>query len=214
MLQRKLVSARPEFVQLPAGWHRIKLANVIESDSFTQYNGTPKEKTYGWTDPCPQLIMTMVSAVKGIIGGITHRFNLLAYLKFDKLTEKQVASGKFHDINGYACVYNKKDDTYTRIIDDKGVQACDNILNQALYALGIPEGFVPMTCQDEEGNILESDFPELLASGKELTAEILVAEEADPNTGNIQLRVTKWRRPKIEAKALEVVGHPGTAVME
>jgi len=93
--------------------------------------------------------------------------------------------------------------------------ACDNILNQALYAFGIQEGFVPMTCMDEDGTVLESDFPELLASGKELVADIQVVEEIDPNTGNTQLRVKKYRRPKIEAKTLEIpAGHPGTEYME
>ena len=202
MLQRRLVSARPEFAQLPVGTHLVKIANVIESDSFTQYNGAPKEKSYGWANPCPQLIVTLVSATRGVIGGITHRFNLEAYKKFDKLTESQVKSGKFHDIRGYACVKDKKGD-FLRIIDDEGLRACDNILNQALYAFGIPEGFVPMTFMDPDtGELVKSEFPELLASDVQLVAEIKVDEEINPETGNTQLRVKSFKRPKIEAKEL------------
>lgn len=216
MLQRKFVASKPDFVQLKPGWHQVRLANAFESDSFTQYNGSAKEKSYGWIDPCPQLIATLVSNEKSVIGGVTTRFNLLAYKKYDKLNEKQIKSKKYHDIVGYACM-KQKDGTFIRVIDEEGLKACDNILNSALYALGLPEGFVPVTCQDEDGTVYESQFPEVLESGEPLIADILVEEKVYED--KIQLRITKWRRPKLEPKTIvtadgELHEPAGTVMME
>ena len=134
-------SEKPSFTQLPEGKLNLKLVAVIMLNSFLNHDGTekPADKRKGWDDPTPQLAITVISADPLIKGGMTHRLNGLGYKSYDSLTKKQLETGNFQNIAGYACKTDK-DGNIVRIVDDAKTEQCKNILNELFGAIGLPEG--------------------------------------------------------------------------
>ena len=134
-------SEKPSFTQLPEGKLSLKLVAVILLNSFLNHDGTekPADKRKGWADSTPQLAITVISADPAIKGGMTHRLNGLGYKTYDMLTKKQLESGKFQNIEGYACITDK-DGNIVRVVDEAKTEQCKNILNELFSALGLPEG--------------------------------------------------------------------------
>ena len=131
-------SEKPSFTQLPEGKQLIKLVAAILLNSFLNHDGTekPADKRKGWMDSTPQLAITVIGVDNK--GGMTHRLNGLGYKTYDSLTEKQLKSGKFENIEGYACQI--VDGNLVRIVDDAKTEQCKNILNELFSALGLEEG--------------------------------------------------------------------------
>lgn len=139
-------SERPNFTQLPEGKMNLRLVAVILLNSFLNHDGTekPADKRKGWADPTPQLAITVIGEFmnkdgKPIKGGMTHRLNGLGYKTYDTLTKKQIESGKFQNIETYAC-QTDKDGNIVRIVDETKTEQCRNILNELFAALGLPDG--------------------------------------------------------------------------
>ena len=132
-------SEKPSFTQLPEGKQGLKLVAAILLNSFLNHDGTekPADKRKGWADSTPQLAITVIGVENK--GGMTHRLNGLGYKSYDSLTEKQLRSGKFENVEGYACQIDK-DKNLVRIIDDAKTEQCKNILNELFSAMGLPEG--------------------------------------------------------------------------
>ena len=116
---------------------RIIRATVL--NSLQQYNGQPKDELPAWANATPQLAITVVAAEDGKSGGLTHRFNGCGYRKYDELSEKELKSGNYEAIEGYAC-YKDKEGDIVREESEDNTKACENILNQFAMAMQIPEG--------------------------------------------------------------------------
>lgn len=168
-------SKAPMFNSLGEGEHRVKLVKYMTSDSFTNYDGTTKKDLPGHSTPCPQLIITVVAVNNS--GALVHRVNLSAYRKFNELTEKELKSGKFSDIDGFACIADKSG-KLQRIPDEEREQSCISILDQLFHALQLPEG---------------SGFDDLdtAIAGK---TEFVVNVVNEPYDNRDQMRISKFKK--------------------
>jgi hypothetical protein len=131
-------SKTPEFQKLPEGENEVRLVSYKPTDSFHNYDGTLKDVLPAYTNPCEQLALTFVST-KGA-GGMTHRINMEGYPRYSELSDEEIKSGKFTDVNGYACSVNKKSGKLERTPDKNRTAVCENILDQFFGAIGLPEG--------------------------------------------------------------------------
>jgi len=131
--------AKPEFQSLVEGEQIVRLLRVEALNSFQQYNGEAKDSLPEWANATPQLAITVVAAEDGKNGGLTHRFNGCGYRKYSELSEKELKSGKYENISGYAC-YKDDDGDLVREEDAIRTKSCENIVNQFAAALHIKEG--------------------------------------------------------------------------
>jgi len=136
---RSFKVSKPEFVTLKEGEQVVRIIRAQVLTSFQNYDGSPKEESKEWTNPIPQLAITVVAAEDGKSGGLTHRFNGEGCRKYNELSEKELASGKYEDIEGYAC-YKDKDGDVVREESDDNTKACENIINQFAMAMQFEEG--------------------------------------------------------------------------
>jgi hypothetical protein len=178
-------SKAPEFMKLSEGNHDVRLVSYKETDSFHNYDGSLKAELPEYSNPCEQLAITLV-AIKG--GGITHRLNLEGYVKFSELTTKEIQSGKFSDVNGFACAINQKTKKLERIVDENKTVTCMNIVDQFFASVGLKEG---STLNDLNTAIAEK-----------MPLSITVVN--DPYDGQDQLRIKSFRKVKVEEKKVEV----------
>lgn len=130
---------KPEFQLLPEGEQLVRVIRRTVLNSFQQYSGQPKEDLPEWQNATPQLAITVVAAEEGKNGGLTHRFNGCGYRKYDELSEKEMKSDKYENVEGYAC-YKDKDSDLVRETDKDRTKSCSNILNQFAASLHIKEG--------------------------------------------------------------------------
>lgn len=131
-------SKAPEFQKLEKGDHDVRLVSYKTIDSFHNYDGTLKPNLPAYTNPTEQLVITVVSANGK--GGLTHRLNMDGYVRFSELTEKEVKSGKFVEIDSYACAKDPKTGDLVRITDEARTKTCEGILDQMFAAMQIPVG--------------------------------------------------------------------------
>jgi len=131
-------SKAPEFQKLPEGDQNVRLVSYRVSDSFHQFDGSLKDNLPEYENPTEQLIVTCVSTSGK--GGITHRLNMEGYTRFNELTDKQLQSGKFVDVDGYACARDIKTKKLIRLSDPKRTATCEGILDQMFAAMNIPVG--------------------------------------------------------------------------
>lgn len=177
-------SKTPEFNRLPEGWNTVRLAKVVETDSFHNYNGTLKENLPQYSDPCEQLAATFVSTANPSKGAMTHRFNLIGYTRFNELSDAMIKSGKFTDVGGYACAVNKRTDKLERIEDKARSAKCIGIVDQLFAALGLPEGSGIDALDDAISERLELDVN-------------VVNEPYDNGEGTTdQFRISQFRKKK------------------
>jgi hypothetical protein len=169
--------AKPEFQLLKEGEHVVRLLRVEVLNSFQQFNGATKDELPPWKNATPQLAITVVAAEEGKSGGMTHRINGCGYRKYDDLSAKEIKSGKYEDINGYAC-YKDEDDDVVREEDEERTQSCANIINQIANAMKIKEG-TPLLAGLEEAIADQTNF------------KVTVVNE--PYDGKDQFRLTKFR---------------------
>ena len=168
-------SSTPEFQQIgEVTRHSFRLSAFKLLDSFQNYDGSDKEELPVWEDPVPQLAVVAVSTEGK--GGITHRFNGCGYVKFDDLSKKDVESGKFEDVKGYAVT--EKDGHKVRKEDPVKTQSCLNILNQFYSALGM-----------KEGSSID-DLNRAIEDGYTFMADVV----NDPYDGRDQFRLTRFRK--------------------
>ena len=159
---------------LPVGEHRVRLAQAFETDSFRNSDGSLKADLPSWKTPTDQLYMLCVS-VEGK-GSIGHRLQGKAWRKFDQLTDAEIASKKFINVDGYACV-KAKDGSVDRIPDEKGLEACSRIFDRFMNAVGLPEG---STIEDLDGVIADK-------------TEFLIVVVNDEYEGKDQYRIKSFK---------------------
>jgi hypothetical protein len=173
-------SKAPEFMKLSEGNHDVRLVSYKETDSFHNYDGSLKAELPEYSNPCEQLAITLV-AIKG--GGITHRLNLEGYVKFSELTTKEIQSGKFSDVNGFACAINQKTKKLERIPDENKTKTCENILDQFFASTNLPLG----------SGLNDLDT----AIAEKMPLSIVVVN--DPYEGQDQLRIKNFRKFSVAA---------------
>lgn len=174
-------SKAPEFQRLSEGTHNVRLVSIKETNSSLNYDGSLKEKLPEYVDTTEQLAITVVSTEGK--GGMTHRLNAEGFVKFDELTDEEIRSKKFTNVNGYACAKNKAG-KLQRVPDPKKTQACDNIMDQFMAATGLPEG---STLQDLD-TVIENK------------TEFQVVVVNDEHEGKDQYRIKSFK------KAMSAVG--------
>ena len=174
---KKFKVSRPEFALLPVGEQIVRLLRTEEMNSFQQYNGTPKDELPEWQNATPQLAVTVVAAEEGKNGGLTHRFNGCGYVKHDELSDKEIKSGNYVNVDGYAC-YKDDDKDLVRKESDERTQACANIMNQFAAALQVEE---------------ETDLLEGLNQAITEQTPFRVTVTNDPYDGKDQLRLSRFR---------------------
>ncbi len=138
---------KPEFVLLALGENIVYLSRYEQTSSFKKYDGSPKDELPEWKDEGPQLAITVTAGEEGKNGALTHRLQMYGFVRFDELSDKQIKTGKYENIGGYACVKTKAGAT-VRIIDEERTQKCTNILMQFCNALQIP-----VATEDDESTI-------------------------------------------------------------
>lgn len=131
-------SKAPEFQKLDEGDHTVRLASYKATDSFHNYDGTLKENLPEYKNSTEQLAITVVAV--GGRGGLTHRLNLDGYLRMSELSDKEIKSGKFVDIDGYACAKDPKSGDIIRLTDETRTKTCEGIMDQFFAAIGLPVG--------------------------------------------------------------------------
>jgi hypothetical protein len=175
-------SKAPEFQKLSEGTHNVRLVAVKETDSAHNYDGSLKDPLPEYVDVTEQLAITVVSTEGK--GGMTHRLNAEGFTKFSDLTDEEIKSKKFTNVNGYACAKNKQG-KLERIPDDKKTAACDNIMDQFMAATGLPEGSSL------------SDLDEAIQNRSEF-AVVVVNDEYD---GKDQYRIKSFKKATAEITA-------------
>lgn len=171
-------TSKPEFNLLSEGEHNVRLIRYKVLDSFTQYSDEPKANEKPWSNPCPQLAITVVSSEEGKSGGLTHRLNFEGYPRFSELSDKQQKSGEFIDLEGYACTKDKQGNVI-RPTDPDRTQSCANIVNQFAMALSVDEG----------ANLLDA-----LDSAIQDKVSMRVTVTNEPWDGKDQLRLNRFRQ--------------------
>jgi hypothetical protein len=97
--------------------------------------------------------------------------------RYSELTKKQLESGKYQDVEGYACLTDKKGNVL-RVEDPERTKSCHNILSQLFNSLGLPEG----------------SGIDALENAVEQGTELLIDVKAEEYEGKTQLRVAKTRK--------------------
>ena len=173
----------PEFQQLSEGDCIVNLSRFEEVNSFIQYNGEEKDNLPPWQNLHPQLALTMVSAEEGKPGAITHRMNGKGWKKYSQLTEEEKASGKYDKAGDWAITADENGKT-VRIEDPEKTKICENMLAQALTAMGC-----------DVGGDIEEELNHVIENKVQFKITVSVEPYADPETGEIrdQHRVTRFR---------------------
>jgi hypothetical protein len=131
-------SKLPEFQKLPEGDNEVRLVSYKPTDSFHNFDGTLKDPLPEYVNATEQLIITVVGTDPKK-GGLTHRLNLDGYLRYSELTDKELQSGKFEDVDGYACAKDKTGGL-VRLTDEGRTKTCLGIIDQMFAAMQIPVG--------------------------------------------------------------------------
>lgn len=124
---------------LDVGTENVRAAKMSLTDSFSNFNGTPRPAgdLPEWSDPTTQLAVTFASTEGH--GVHTHRFNLQGFKPWDQLTEEQQKSEDFVQLGRYACKLNKKEQLVRLPDKDKSATAI-GMLDQLFAALTLPVG--------------------------------------------------------------------------
>jgi hypothetical protein len=166
---------------LPVGEHRVKCIQGIETDSFTSHAGEKKDKEYPWVNPTDQFLIHVVS-VEGK-GSLIHRLQGQGLKKFADLTDEEIKSKKYTNLEGYACIKTKLG--MERIEDKVKTASCDRIFDRFMNALGAPEGS-------------GLDFVDQAIANK---TEFMVIVTNDEYEGKDQLRISGFKPVSAEIKA-------------
>lgn len=121
---------------LPVGEHRVRIIEAFETDSFTSHDKTRKDKEFPWINPTDQFLIHVVSVENK--GSLIHRLQGQGWKKFDSLTDDEVKSKKFTNLDGYACIKTKAG--MERVEDETKTLQCNRIFDRLMNAVGAPEG--------------------------------------------------------------------------
>lgn len=139
-------SKQPMSQLLKEGVHIVKLLKYTECTSFDELKGMKvigqKETLPEWCNPIDVLAIEVANKN----GVLVHRQHLAGAGRYSELTDKQLQSGLYEDIEGFAC--KKTKNGLERIDDPTRTATCLRILDHFLWALGQPEGTNALVCMD------------------------------------------------------------------
>lgn len=162
--------------QLGVGTHTVTVVEYRVTHSREQWDGSPKENLPEFEDATPQLGV-MFRNDKGIA---FHRFNMYGYARWEDLSDKQQASGKYHKVQFgnrlYAC--EEKNGSLIRVRDPKRCRDAESFVNQFVSAVGMT------------GKPLGESLP-LMVSDK---VELNIVVENDPYEGSDYAAVKSFRK--------------------
>lgn len=170
------VSKLVEFMKLPEGDNDVRLVSYHISDSFHNSDGSLKAELPAYKNPAGQLILTFIGLANN--GGITVRLNDTGFRKYAKLSDDEIASGKYTDVNGYACTVDTQSGKLVRVESEENTRTCENILDQFFASCQIPEG----SGIDALDAVIANKTP------------IRVTVVNDPYEERDQLRISKFRK--------------------
>jgi len=124
---------------LDVGTENVRVAKMSLTDSFSNFDGTPRPASQlpEWTDPTIQLAVTFAS-LEGH-GVHTHRFNLQGFRRWDELTEEAQKDDAYVQLGDYACTI-EDDDQIVRELDETRSATAIGMLDQLFAALSLPIG--------------------------------------------------------------------------
>ena len=167
--------AKPAMTLLTAGEHRVRILSLRMTDADHKLDGTPKDEQKPWVGEHTQLAITF-GGVKG--GLITNRFNSKGFERYDELDDKQRASGLFTNVEGFACIKNKKGQL-ERVESVAKTTECINIINKFAAAIDAVEG-----------ESLVDTIEAAIADKREL----IVVVKADTYKGKDQVVVSAYKK--------------------
>jgi hypothetical protein len=127
--------------------NEAKIINSFEKN----LRGELKDELPGYANPTRQIALVLVSGD----GVITTRLNVDGFVKYADLSQKQIDSGKYQDINGYAVMtaknvknldaevvaeFNIQPDDVVRIPSSDNTESCANMISDVCAALGANDG--------------------------------------------------------------------------
>ena len=170
------VSRQPMSQLLKEGTHIVALRAYTECTSFDVLKNMQviglKEELPAWCNPIPVLAIQ----VAGKDGVLTHRIHLEGERRTSELSDIELKSGKYEDVEGFACIRTKKG--LERVKDESRTASCENILNSLLWAL----------CQEE--GISAQDILDNAIANKTMFEVTVVKEPWD--TGD-QFRISRFK---------------------
>lgn len=169
---------------LGIGEHVVRLKEFRIIDSFTKYNGQPKEKQPVWANACDQLGYQVVNAELNeegneLPGTRTDRLNAFGFLKMKDVPEDKKANYEEH--KGWACYLDKKSGKLMREVDPNNSVVCQNIQGQFAKALGIAVSV-------EDGSFING-----LNEAIQNKTNFRITVSASTYDGSEQLRITRFR---------------------
>lgn len=120
---------------LPEGEHICRILSYKRTNSFENYDGSPKDNLPKWKNPEEQIAIRFVVAEPDKSGMITHWYNGEGFEKFDDMTDEDIKKLKLVNIDGFACTENK-DGSFSRIHSDVNTNTCGRIFSRLLRSLG------------------------------------------------------------------------------
>lgn len=173
---KSFVSRQPVSQLLKEGTHIVALRAYTECTSFDNLKNMQvvglKEELPAWCNPVPVLAIQ----VAGKDGVLTHRIHLEGERRTSELSDVELQSGKYEDVEGFACIRTKKG--LERVQDAGRTASCENILNSLLWAL----------CQEEGKNA--ADILDDAIANKTMF-EVTVVKE--PWTTGDQFRISRFK---------------------
>ena len=189
------MSKEPKSRLLGEGVHRVSLLSYIEVDSMTSIKdgklAGKKDKIFPWVNPVDQLYI-VVGNKDGVVG---YRHNLSGFPRYTELSDKQLASGRFVDKQGFACEITENG--LVRAEDPDRTAKCESILDSILWACGAIPGMPAL-------DVLDS----ALANKTEFLVTVVrdAWKETEDSVETSQLRLTKFQRIEVP-----VTGHADIA---
>lgn len=189
MSLKNYVAKEPRPRLLTEGVHQVSLLSWLEVNSFLAIKdgkiAGPKTKVFPWINPIDELYVVVGNA-DGVAG---YRHNLSGCPRFTELSDRQLATGKFVDKNGYACEIT--DAGIVRLEDPDRTAKCESILDSILWACGANTG-------ESASNVLDRAIA--LKIQFRVTVIKEVYRENDDEEGTAQLRLSKFERIDVKAE--------------
>lgn len=137
---------------LTVGTENVSPVKMSLTDSFSNFNGTPKPDSDlpDWNDPTDQLAVSFISTEGH--GVHTHRFNLQGFKRWTEMTEEELKDKAYEQAGIYACTIEENDQVI-RVLDDTRSKTAIGMLDQLFAALGLPLGSTvhAKDAKDEKG---------------------------------------------------------------
>lgn len=176
-------SKQPASELLKEGRHRVHLVSAFEADSFSKIKGG---KVVGKKDNLPEwcnAIAVICILVANIAGSLFYRLHQSGCLRYSELNDAQLQSGKYVDVEGFACI--KTANGLERVEDPDRTAVCERIIGHFIWALGQEEGIDGQTAVDRA-----------IANKTEFDIDVVKEPWTDEESGEVndQYRIARFVR--------------------